>query len=77
MEQTGIFGMDANFIDSLTSEQLNELQVAKATLDKYGGLYSQWGGGVSKEDMKAHLLAVGERMRREREEHEARISKFK
>lgn len=61
----GIFGMDSSFIDSLTSEQLGELQGAKATLDKYAGLYNAWGGGISQDDLKAHLLEVSARQRQE------------
>lgn len=77
MENTGIFGMDADFVSTLSSEQLGELQSAKATIDKYGELYTKWGGGISHDDIADHLKAVAAAQRKEAADCQRVVDRFK
>lgn len=66
MENT-IFGMDATFIDTLNSDELQELNNAKSIVDKYSDRYNVWSGGVSRDDIKSHLEEVALKQRQEAE----------
>jgi hypothetical protein len=76
MENT-IFGMDANFINTLSEDELNELQTAKNLVNKYKEKYTAFCGGTTTDDIKRHLSEVAAQQRSEAEACDRVRNRFK
>lgn len=63
--ENGIFGLQGEFLDSLSENELSALQSAKQTLDTIGQKYNQFCGGVTSEGLKEHIETVRQQQREE------------
>lgn len=69
-----IFNLEPEFLDSLSSDELQKLSDAKNVIDTAQERYKQWNGDNG---VKQHIAEVGARQRAEQQHAEEMKRKFK
>lgn len=72
-----MFNLDEKFIDTLSSDELEQLQAAHGIMQKVSAKYNEWQNGYSDEGLRQHLQEVAAKQREEMQNQDRLRSHFK